>query len=142
MKFQAVTDQNRKINLNWDLLNQYVFRWKPGTPLEISITRKEPKVSSPQRRYYFGVVLPALMDGLGYDPEEDELVHRQLKIVFFNVKPDKRGIYREKDIPSVFSDESDIGIATRIKFMDWVMRKCAENGVYVPAPDERDNSKA
>lgn len=136
MKFKVITDEHRKINLNWDAINAYLARWKPGTPIDIEIVRRiHKKVASPEQRgYYFSEVLPALMRGCGYDRGEDQLVHRQLKIIFFAVQPDKHGIYREKDIPSVFSLKSDIGMEKRCAFIDWVMRKAAENGEYIEPP--------
>ena len=88
------------------------------------------------RKYYFGVVLPLLVKGLYYDPEEDMLLHRHLKITYFRVKPDERGIHREKDIPSVFSNESELPINEKQDFVEWVKRKAAENDVYIPDPNE------
>lgn len=136
MKFRAISDDRRKLNLNWDSINAYVSRWKPGTSFEIEIVKRQPKVSDPARKYYFSTVLPPFMEALGYDPEEQDLVHRQLKIVFFRIEPDKRGIYREKDVPSVFSNNPTATPDQRQKFLDWVLRKAAEEGVYVPNPGE------
>ena len=138
MKFRAVTTPERKLQINWPAIEAYASRWRPGTRLEVNITRKESKVSDPQRRYYWSTVLPTLCNALGYDRDEHDLVHRQLKIVYFNVAPDKRGIYREKDIPSVFSNESELAISQKTEFINWVMRKCAEYGAYVPSPGEEN----
>jgi hypothetical protein len=77
------------------------------------------------------------MDAYGYDAGEDMIVHRHLKCVFFRVEADSHGIYREKDIPSVFSLKSDIGIDKREAFLQWVIRKSAEAGSYTPEPNER-----
>ena len=98
--------------------------------------RRQKTVSGPMRRYYFAVVLPGLMRAVGYEPEEADAVHRQLKIVFFNVKPDAHGIYRDKDIPHVFANESKLKISEKIPFVEWVKRKAAENGEYIPDPGE------
>ena len=75
------------------------------------------------------------MSALGYEKDEDDLVHRQLKITYFRVKPDKRGIYRNKDIPSIFGDESTLGVSDKKAFLDWVIRKAAEAGVYIDDPN-------
>ena len=139
MKFTTQTTDKRKLEINWPAIEAYASRWKPGTRLEIEIKRIESKDSDPLRRYYFSVVLPILCDTLGYDPEEHDMVHRQLKCVFFNVKPDQRGIYREKDIPSVFSKKSEQGVSVKMRFIEWACRKTAEHGGYVPAPNERPN---
>ena len=72
------------------------------------------------------------MKHLGYEQDEQELFHRQLKIVYFNIKPDKKGIHRK--VPSVFSNESDISISKKKEFVDWVIRKAAQEGVYIEDP--------
>jgi len=137
VKFTSRTTADRKLNLNMDAINAYLSRWKPGTEVEVEIKRAQSKVSDPMRRYYWGVVLPTFMTHLGYEPEEDEVFHRQLKIVYFRVKPDQRGIYRERDIPSVFSNGSEIDMELRSEFLSWVIRKAAENGCYIPDSEER-----
>ncbi len=131
MKFKVKSDDTRKITLNWTAINAYLSKWRPGTEFEIEIVRRKKTVSDPMRKYYFAAVLPVLMECLGYEPEEEMLVHRQLKCVYFKVKPDERGIYREKDIPSVFSNESELAVQIKAQFVEWVIRKAAEHGGYV-----------
>jgi hypothetical protein len=134
MKFQAKTNAKRQIDVRWDIVNTYLSRWKPGTYLTLEITRKQETKSDPMRKYYFSTVLKLFMDHLGYEPEEEELFHRQLKIVYFRIKPDKKGIYR--NVPSVFSNESDLPISDKHEFVEWVIRKAAQEGVYIPTPGE------
>ena len=134
MKFKLVSDNSRKVTLNIDRINLYVSRYKPGTPFDFEIVRRQAKRSDPMRKLYFGKVLNDFMNHLGYEPEDELFFHRQLKIVYFKVKPDKRGIYREKDIPSVFSNESDLSVGEKKNFVDWVIRKAAEHGVYIEDP--------
>lgn len=134
MKFQAVTDDNRKLNLNWDHINLYLSRWKPGTPFEIEIVRRVPKKSDPMRKYYFSTVLPPILEDLGYEKDEDILFHEQMKINYFRIKRDKLGIYR--NVPSVFSNESDVPVPEKKKFVDWLIRKAAKRGIYIPDPGE------
>ena len=134
MKFKVTSDSQRKIKINWDHINLYALRWKPGTEFEVEITRKQKKVSDPMRKYYFAAVLPPFMSHLGYDPEDQELFHRQLKIVYFQIEPDKKGIYL--DVPSVFGNDSDMPISEKTKFLDWVIRKAAQEGCYIENPDE------
>lgn len=136
MNFKLASNTNRKISINMDRVNVYTSKWKPGTSFDVEIVRRVPKkVASPEQRgYYYAEVLPKLMVGCGYDADEALMVHRQLKIIFFHVQPDQRGIYRDKNIPSVFSFESDIGIEKRCAFIDWVARKAAEYGEYVNEP--------
>lgn len=135
MRFKTVTTSDRKLNLNWDLVNTYVSKWKPGTSLTVEIKRKKNTNSDPLRQYYFAIVLPTFMNHLGYEPDEKDIFHRQLKIVYFSVKPDSKGIYRERDIPSVFSYESELAVSEKKAFMDWVVRKAAIEGAYIPDPE-------
>ena len=132
MKFKARTTDERKLDVNWDHINEYVRKWKPGTLLDIRITRKKTSASDPFRAFYFKGILPPFMETLGYSPDELEQFHRSLKCAYFNVKPDKRGIYR--NIPSVFSNEPDVDPDIRQKYVDWVMRKAAEYGCYIESP--------
>jgi hypothetical protein len=74
------------------------------------------------------------MEHLGYDPDEEMLFHRQLKIVYFQIKPDTKGIYRH--VPHVFSNDSEIPVPKKKKFVDWVIRKAAQEGVYIEDPGE------
>lgn len=134
MKFQTILTDDRKLNLNWESINQYLSKWKPGTAIEVEIVRRVPRRSDPLRKYYFAAVLPPFMEHLGYDPEEEMIFHRQLKIVFFKIKRDERGIRR--GVPSVFSNESDIPVSIKKKFVDWVIRKASEYGAYIPDPGE------
>lgn len=133
MIFQCRTDDKRKPIIDLDSIRAYFLRWKPYTEFCVEVTKiSKKKIASPkQRGFYFSAVLPALLRGAGYDPDEAMLVHRQLKIIFFHVQPDSHGIYREKDIPSVFSLESNIGVEKRGNFIDWVIRKSAELGEVV-----------
>jgi hypothetical protein len=129
MKFRAVKDKG-KLNINWERIEVYLSRFKDGTAFDVSIVHRQRTKSDPQRKYYFGVVLPAFMEHLGYEKDESDLFHRQLKIVYFRIKPDKKGIYRK--VPSVFSNESEIVVAEKSKFLEWVIRKAAQEGVYIP----------
>ena len=131
MRFKVTSDNNRKVKINWDHVNIYVSKWKPGTEFEIEVIRRQKKISDPMRKYYFAAVLPPYLEHLGYDPEEDLLFHKQLKIVYFRVEPDAKGIYRDKDIPSVFGNDSDIPVSEKTKFLEWVLRKAAQDGVYI-----------
>lgn len=135
MRFTLISDERRLLT-GLGLLNTYASRWAPHTKFTVEIKRQVKKkiASHQQRGYYFAEVLPKLMRGCGYDPDEAMLVHRQLKIIFFQVQPDRHGIYRNKRIPSVFSLDSDIGTKKRNEFIEWVMRKAAENGEYVHSP--------
>ena len=137
MKFQARTNEKRQLDVRWDLINTYVSRWKPGTFLTLEITRRQKKRSDPLRKYYFSTVLPLFMAHLGYEKEEELLFHHQLKATYFQRShecyQDKRGIWR--NVPSVFGNDSDMDVSLKHEFVEWVKRKAAEYGVYVPDPN-------
>lgn len=135
MKFKTISNDQRELDINWLHINQYVAKWKPGTAFEVEIVRRTPRKSDPLRKYHFGVVLPIFMEHLGYEPHEDELFHRQLKIVYFRTKTDKKGIHR--NVPSVFGERSEIPVPEKIKFVEWVKRQAAKEGCYIPDPGEK-----
>lgn len=135
MKFRAGKYEG-KLDINWDVINTYLSRWKDGTIFDIEIVRRQRKKSDPLRKYYFSGVIRPLMEFSGYEPDELLEVHKYLKARYFNIKPDKRGIYRNKDIPSVFSNESPIPVPEKKKFVDWVIRLAAKSGCYISDPGE------
>ena len=49
-----------------------------------------------------------------------------------NITRDKRGMY--KNVPSVFGNDSDMDISVKQEFVEWVIRKAAEYGVYISDP--------
>jgi len=131
MRFRA-RKIDGKLDIQWDKLNLYVSRFKDNTFFDVEIKRVQKTVSGPMRAYYFSTVLPPFAEALGYDKDEHLLLHRQLKIVYFGIEPDKRGIYRK--VPSVFGNKSKIAISDKQKFVEWVKRKAAIDGVYIPEP--------
>ena len=138
MKSKLVSDNNRKVSINMAAINAYTSRWKPGTAFSFEIVRRVKRVSTPARKYYYGVVLPCFLDAYYYDRDDADTVHKHLKILFFGIKPDSHGIVREKDIPSVFSDEPTVPPDQRNAFTEWVIRKCAmsDNSIMVPEPGD------
>lgn len=129
MKFRAIKSDG-KLQINWERINVYLSRFKDGTPFDVEITHRQRTKSDPMRKYYFGVVLPLFMEHLGYERDEQDDFHRQLKIVYFQIKLDAKGIYRK--VPTVFSDKSEIPVEDKAKFLEWVVRKAAQEGVYIP----------
>jgi len=133
MKLRAKTNNERKLILNWDLINVYLQGFKPDTWFDITITRKTKKISDPLRKYYFAGVLPPFMKELGYEPDDEDQFHLQLKVRYFNIKPDERGIY--KDIPHVFhKDKTELDVPKQVEFVEWVKRLAAKYGVYIEDP--------
>ena len=134
MKFKAQKIKG-KIDINWSHLEAYASKWQDGATFTVEITREQRTKSSPMRKYYFAVVLPLFAEHLGYDRDEFLLFHRQLKIVFFGIQPDNKGIYRK--VPHVFADESTLPVGEKKKFCEWVVRKASMEGVYIPDPGEK-----
>ena len=124
-----------KANINWELINVYMSRWKDDTWFDGEIIRHQHKKSDPLRRYHFGAVLPKLMKHIGYEPDEKLFFHWQLKIKYFNIEPDKKGIYTK--VPSVFSDKSDIPVSEKKEFVSWVKRKASKMGCYIEDPQSQ-----
>ena len=133
MKLKAQTDDKKKLNINWELVNIYLSRWKPDTWFDIEIKRHQHTISDPMRKYHFGAVLPTLMKHLGYEPDEKLFFHWQLKVKYFNIEPDKKGIYHS--VPSVFGNKSKVPISQKKEFVDWVIRKAAKMGCYIEEPN-------
>ena len=134
MKFKARTNENRQLEVNWDRVNEYLSQWKPLTWLDIEITRRKRTISDPLRRYYFAVVIPAIAEHSGYERDEYLKLHEFLKARYFGCERDSWGIYR--NVPSVFSNESVLSVPEKKKFVDHVVRKAAQFGVYIPDPNE------
>lgn len=140
MKFKLKSDSKKQIRLNMDAIQAYVSRHKPMTEFEFSITRRKEitLASKNQRSFYFGYILPPFMEELGYDPEDTEQFHLYAKVTFFQNDPDfkitqdDRGIWH--GVPSVFSLDPDIGDGKRRKFIDWILRRAAYEGVYIEDP--------
>jgi hypothetical protein len=132
MKIRAIKDKGR-LNVSWERIEVYLSRFKDGTAFDVEIVRRQRTKSDPLRSYYFKIVLPMFAEHLGYEKDEQLLLHRQLKIVYFKVEPDSKGIYRK--VPSVFGNESEMVVSEKSKFRDWVIRKAAQEGVYIPDPE-------
>ena len=142
MKFKAQINPKQQLYINWDLVNTYLKRWKVGTVLDVEIVRKQKTKSDPQRKMYFSLILPEFAKGLGYDPDEYLDFHRQLKIVFFEpqakliesfglkaVHKDPKGVYR--NVPHVFHNDSKLPVKEKTRFIEWVLRRAAYEGIYI-----------
>ena len=91
---------------------------------------------------YFAAILPPFAEKIGYEPQEYLDVHRQLKIRYFehqvnlfkkyNMKEmyeDKRHIWR--NVPHVFHNDSPLPVPEKTKFVEWVIRLAAKEGIYI-----------
>ncbi len=138
MDFKLVSNDDRKVSINMDLINAYTSRYIPGTSFDFEIVRRQKTVSNPMRKYYFAEIMPKFTRRLGYETDETLFFHHQLKVRYFGNDPkyeiyqDERGIWR--NVPSVFSNDSELVISVKKQFVDWVVRKAAEHGVYIEDP--------
>ena len=134
-----MSGDNRKLEVDWDRINLYISRWKPNTSFVLEIKKREVKRSDPMRRYYFAEVMPKFTQHLGYERDEVIFFHHQLKVTYFGANPkyevrqDKRGVWR--NVPSVFGNNSKLSVPDKKAFVDWVVRKAAEYGVYIQDPN-------
>ena len=134
MKFRFQINDKREPEINWEIIKIYLSRWQPGTWFDIEIKRHQKTVSDPMCKLFFGRVLPTLMEHLGYEPDEKLFFHWQLKVKFFGIRPDKKGIYHS--VPSMFGNKSEIPISKKKEYLEWVVRKAAKMGCYIPMPGE------
>jgi len=131
IKFRA-RKENGRLVYNRELLAIYLNRFKDQTVFKCVIKRPQKSSSNSQRKYYFGSVLPTLMDHLGYDRDDKLSFHNQLKILYFTVEPDKHGFLVA---PSVFTKGAKT-TKQAANFINWVQRKAAEYGCYIPDAGE------
>lgn len=130
MKFRARKEKGRLVYQK-ELVSAYLSRFKEDTVFQVEIKRPGRTRSDPLRHYYFGAVLPTLMNHLGYDKEEKLDFHTQLKMLYFDPQPDEKGFRR---IPTVFSDKSKVEVPEKVKFVEWVKRLAAREGCYIEDP--------
>ena len=134
MKFRARTDKNRKFETNWDVIETYLSRFKPGTLLRVEIKKLEKTNSDPMRAFYYSQILPPLLEATGYERYEGEIVHHTLKGLFFENHEneewrsykDERGLWR--NVPHVFAKKSSIPISVKKEFIAFVERAGAKYG--------------
>ncbi len=135
MQFKATSDEKRKLDLDWERVNIYISRYKPGTSFDVEITRRQVTRKDPMKIDYFARIVPPFMKALGYEKHETLIFHRQLKIRYYEHDPehevykDKRGIWR--NVPHVFREESKMPVSKRQEFVDWVLRRAAFENVYI-----------
>jgi hypothetical protein len=96
-----------------------------GKAVFVTVERIFRQRSIPQNSYYFGIVIPCLMEWSGYDKDE---MHEALKEKFLRIE-------KVEGLPSTRST-ADL---TTIEFMDYIdeiVRWAATQGVDIPEPNE------
>ena len=135
MQILTRSDKDRRISLNWDRINAYTARRKPGHQFRVDIVPVDKAASDAFRGYYYAAVLPGFMMAYHYDADDAEVVHYFLKAKFFRCEKDEHDVYR--NVPSVFSKSKKklrVTKEDREAFVEWVIRKAAEAGVYIEDP--------
>lgn len=135
MKIIARKTTSGNLDLSWSSVMLYVSKFEPETEFRVEVVALDGKDPDPIRKYYFSTILKVFLEAYGYDPDEKEVVHERLKIVFFDIEPDRFGVCRE--VPKLFSDDSGQPMAVKVKFCDWVIRKSTEAGYLTPEAEKR-----
>lgn len=98
-----------------------------GKHVEILFRKRKTRRSSQANRYYFGVVVKALAEYCGYDPQE---MHETLAMRFLRIEDCPiTGAPRRKRTPDTDSAEFS-------EYVEHCIRLAAEYGVVIP-PAER-----
>jgi hypothetical protein len=109
-----------------ELMRVHVMRFKPGTPIAVTVKRYRRKRSDRQNRYYFGQVVPRIAERCGYDKQE---MHELLAMRFLRVEDDPiTGSPRRKRTP-------DTDTAEFTEYLDHCIQFGAELGAEIPPPD-------
>ncbi len=98
-----------------------------GKEVEVVVRLKSTKRSDPQNRAYFGIVVSALADHLGYTKEE---CHEALKILFASRKDEKTGL-------TIVESTSKMDTKRFNKYYEDIQRWAIEFlGIDIPSPNE------
>lgn len=98
-----------------------------GHDVSVTVKRWRDPRSSPQNRYYWGVVVPLLADHCGYEREE---MHAALKWRFLR-------IHDEGNLPTVQSS-SALNTEEFTDYIEHVRALAAAMGVVIPDPGEAE----
>ena len=104
-----------------------------GKRVRVTYRRRIHHASANQHAYYRGVVLPVISAHCGYDASDRQdlaRVHDGLKRLVFGVE-ERHGI-------EVVVSHADLDVEEFRGFLDKVIRWAAEEGCYIPAPEEVD----
>lgn len=98
-----------------------------GKHVELTIRKRKTVRTSPQNRFYFGVVVKLLAEHCGYERQE---MHEALAFRFLRIEDCPiTGAPRRKRTPE--TDTEEFG-----QYLDSCIRLAAELGVVIPDPKE------
>ncbi|MCK5612856.1 hypothetical protein KAR91_63875 [Candidatus Pacearchaeota archaeon] len=122
--FEVKTTKDDYIERNPGMIKRHILSFKPGTYLNIRISKARKMISDPLRRYYFGYVVDAIAKEFydSYLGRSSDALHEEFKRLFApvpDIQPDSEIIWRfVKDktpdkngliiIPSIFSNQSPV----------------------------------
>lgn len=121
--------QGGKLNLEERELFMFHIEGLPPRRHVLVVKQYRNLRSDPQRKFYFSAVLTPFGEAQGYDKTELLFFHHQLKGLFFNIQPDRFGMY--KNLPAVFGEDSDLDTKRKTEFIDFVLREAARNDVDI-----------
>lgn len=107
------------------MFNKYLCGFE-GKMIEVSVRKYRKSISTPQIRYYYGVIVSMLGDYFGYDKDNMDW---ELKRMFLG-EPDGNGLVK---VPS--KTVLDTGTAEDYfeRIRQWASQ---EHGFYIPNPNE------
>lgn len=122
-----------------DIMKNRLQEAKPGEYVW-EVKRDYRQRSNPQNKYYWGVVIPIVLEGLrgvGYEVEDEEDAHEVIKSLFFTKKIKRKGRIGR---PSELKISGSTAKATTQEFevrMEQIRRWGSEFlGIYIPEPNE------
>ncbi len=122
--FKATLRAGKILIIDRPAFDRYLAGRKDGN-YEVIVRRERVQRSLNQNSYYWGVVIPLLVQWSGY---EDEEVHDALKQRFLTE-------HREGGLDHVRST-SQLTTTEFTEYIERVRQLAAEHGVYVPDPGE------
>lgn len=102
------------------------FQKFEGKEVELTIQKKRKRITTPELRYYYGVILPYLCNYFGYTPEEMDLI---LKYKFLK-RVDKNGLERIPSKTELSTIETE---AFYEEIRQWAL---IDYNIYIPLPNE------
>ena len=113
-----------------------VKSWPMNTPLEFTVRRAIDRRSSPQNRYFHGVVLAIAVRSireLGTTITAEEL-KEYWKRMF---APMDVMISKDGEVAQLGKPTSGMDISEFVAFTDQCIAWCGERGIYIPAPGDQ-----
>lgn len=108
-------------------VNYIVGTFPHDSIVEIFVRKVSRIRSLPQNRYYWGVVIPAIMEWMGEDWDKDQ-VHFALKEKFLSKRDPDTGLV-------VVTSTTELTIEQFRAYIDVIIRFFANMGCRIPSPD-------